>query len=119
MSNTNKIKQLPIYQSHKRVQAFKIANIENHPDGEENNYTLIPTDSELPKLHVSDDYYNKHYPKIGGYYVVYEDGYKSFSPPEAFEKGNTECSLENTVSFTCSNEMLPAVKSLLGEISSL
>ena len=25
--------------------------------------------------------------KVGGYYVVYEDGYKSFSPAEAFESG--------------------------------
>jgi hypothetical protein len=26
---------------------------------------------------------------IGGYYVVYEDGYKSFSPASAFENGYT------------------------------
>jgi hypothetical protein len=28
-------------------------------------------------------------PKPGWYYVVYKDGYKSFSPPEAFEEGYT------------------------------
>lgn len=27
--------------------------------------------------------------KVGGYYVVYEDGYESWSPAEAFEKGYT------------------------------
>lgn len=29
----------------------------------------------------------RHNVKIGGYYVVYEDGYASFSPRDAFEKG--------------------------------
>ena len=28
-------------------------------------------------------------PEVGGYYVVYEDGYKSFSPAGAFESGYT------------------------------
>ncbi len=35
------------------------------------------------------DYMRKHQPKIGGYFVVYKDGYKSFSPAEAFEEGYT------------------------------
>ena len=29
----------------------------------------------------------KHKPHAGGYYVVYDDGYKSFSPAKAFEEG--------------------------------
>jgi hypothetical protein len=29
----------------------------------------------------------KHKPEVGGYYVVYKDGYRSFSPAEAFETG--------------------------------
>lgn len=36
---------------------------------------------------VSEDYVKKHQPKVGGYYVRYEDGYESFSPAEAFEGG--------------------------------
>jgi len=31
----------------------------------------------------------KHKPEVGGYYVVYADGYKSFSPAQAFEEGYT------------------------------
>ena len=31
----------------------------------------------------------KHQPTVGGYYVVYKDGYKSFSPADAFESGYT------------------------------
>ena len=35
-------------------------------------------------------YVSKHQPKVGGYYVVYEGGYKSWSPPDAFEGGYTK-----------------------------
>ena len=38
---------------------------------------------------VSKEYMDKHNPQVGGYYVVYQDGYKSFSPAEAFEDGYT------------------------------
>ena len=30
---------------------------------------------------------DRHKPKAGGYYVVYDDGYKSYSPAKAFEEG--------------------------------
>ena len=36
---------------------------------------------------VSKEYMEKHKPQIGGYFVVYKDGYQSFSPAEAFEDG--------------------------------
>jgi hypothetical protein len=33
------------------------------------------------------DWYKKHTPACGGYYVKYADGYASFSPAKAFEEG--------------------------------
>ena len=33
---------------------------------------------------------DKHNPEVGGYLVVYKDGYISFSPAEAFEDGYTK-----------------------------
>ena len=33
------------------------------------------------------DTIHKNKPFVGGYYVVYKDGYKSFSPADAFEDG--------------------------------
>ena len=36
---------------------------------------------------MSEEWLAKHSPVAPGYYVVYEDGYSSFSPVEAFEKG--------------------------------
>jgi hypothetical protein len=47
---------------------------------EEPGYAPIPVTSE---------YIRKHKPSAGGYYVVYKDGYKSFSPADAFEEGYT------------------------------
>jgi site-specific recombinase XerD len=44
--------------------------------------------SGLP-IHVRHDYVHKHKPEAGGYYVVYADGYKSYSPAKAFEEGYT------------------------------
>ena len=34
-------------------------------------------------------------PRVGGYYVVYADGYKSFSPATAFEEGYTKIYYES------------------------
>ncbi len=41
-------------------------------------------------IDVSGAWMAKHEPQVGGYYVVYEDGYTSFSPADAFEKGYTK-----------------------------
>lgn len=45
-------------------------------------------EGRLP-LPIDAAFWEKHKPQAGGYYVVYEDGYKSFSPAEAFESGYT------------------------------
>lgn len=50
---------------------------------------ISPEDNGYSKFEVSKEYIQKHKPVVGGYYVVYEDGYESFSPAEAFESGNT------------------------------
>lgn len=73
-----------IYTCHKKVKAFKIKNIDASVPGTE--YFLENDGVWVP---VSLGWYSKHQPKIGGYYVVYEDGYTSYSPAEAFESGYT------------------------------
>jgi len=51
-------------------------------------YFLVPARSEsYGDIEVSRDWMLKHNPTPGGYYVVYNDGYASFSPAEAFETG--------------------------------
>ena len=80
------LQDLPTYTCHKTVRAFKIGHIVNHTGG---RWTLIPRDDTLDNLEVGNGWYAKHRPEEGGYYVAYEDGYTSFSPAEAFEKGYT------------------------------
>lgn len=50
---------------------------------------ITPADEGYAPFGVSEEYVTKHNPQSGGYFVVYEDGYKSFSPAKAFEEGYT------------------------------
>lgn len=95
--NTNEIsasREMPRYLCHKKVWALKIAAIEyprRDPDQESDGSALIvPSEDGYAPFAVDGQYMGKHKPKAGGYYVVYDDGYKSFSPAEAFESGYTK-----------------------------
>lgn len=48
---------------------------------------ITPEDAGYSVFEVSGEYMEKHNPAVGGYYVVYKDGYKSYSPADAFEDG--------------------------------
>jgi len=80
--------ELPVYQCHKRVWALKIKGIiqERRIDGD---CWIIPENEKYGHIKVSHEYMAKHNPQAGGYYIVYKDGYKSYSPAEAFEGGYT------------------------------
>ena len=83
--------EMPKYQCHKKVWALKIARIENivPPQNCESDGScmLIPEEPQFAGIKVSWEYMKKHMPVAGGYYVVYEGGYASFSPADAFEAG--------------------------------
>ena len=91
MDYTQVAREMPRYKSHKEVWALKIKDISlghTHDDGTE--YGMItPEEEGYAPFEVSKEYFDKHKPNIGGYYVVYKDGYKSFSPAGAFEEGYT------------------------------
>jgi len=53
------------------------------------SYWVLELDGVKKLVDVSSFQISKHNPQIGWYYVVYEDGYVSFSPPDAFEGGYT------------------------------
>lgn len=85
--------EMPKYECHKRVWALKIKAI-RQTDGESNfeggSWLLDVEEPGYAPIEVSHrDYVLKHSPYAGGYYVVYADGYKSFSPAKAFEDGYT------------------------------
>jgi hypothetical protein len=104
------------YRCHKEVWAVKIAEIRRYAipvflrptcrgcfalrsacghcercdwelDGGRLNTFIVPADG--PPIRVSEEFLAKHKPEAGGYYVVYDDGYVSFSPASAFEAGYT------------------------------
>jgi hypothetical protein len=79
---------LPAYQSHKVVHAAKIVSI-GKPTGQITNLVLKLPGGEEVNYGVLNDYVPKHNPQVGGYLVVYEDGYESWSPDKAFEEGYT------------------------------
>jgi hypothetical protein len=87
--------EMPRYRCHKEVWALQIAAIEFDLDRKEPNEegeegaTITPAEKGYAPFRVSAEYVRKHKPQVGGYYVVYKDGYKSFSPADAFEEGYT------------------------------
>lgn len=109
--------ELPRYRCHKEVWALKIETVDlllrpkptiadledilnsqsdepvailsNGEFGNQPRATLTFTDKGYAPLEVDAAYVMQHNPQPGGYYVVYKDGYKSFSPAEAFEEGYT------------------------------
>jgi len=90
--------EMPKYKCHKEVWALKIKNIvphnaDNHNAETDGSAMIEPADARYAAFKVDYDYMRKHKPHVGGYYVVYEDGYKSFSPADAFESGYTNMEL--------------------------
>ena len=87
------MREMPRYKCHKEVWALKIKAVEQAPADQERchaggDWYLVPEDEGYgPVLVGHDEYVAKHKPEAGGYYVVYADGYKSFSPAKAFEDG--------------------------------
>ena len=86
---------MPKYQCHKQVWALKIKEIAHkpNPDATGNSAAdsygavITPADEGYEPFDVSAEFVSKHNPQAGGYYVVYDDGYKSYSPAAAFESG--------------------------------
>lgn len=83
-------KQMPSYTCHKKVWALKISKIEYNNRESVRGAIITPSEQGYAPFNVTQEYLVKHHPEAGGYYVVYGDGYKSFSPAEAFESGYTK-----------------------------
>ena len=112
----NACMEMPRYRCHKEVRALKIAAVIRvlepafskpvcrgcvalnsacghcerclwRAEHNDPGYVIIPEDQNCARFCVDKQYIAKHNPQPGGYYVVYDDGYKSFSPAQAFEEG--------------------------------
>ena len=84
----------PQFQCHKKVWAAKIIEIvqvgRRAGNGElYEDVRELRFEEPLLPAKVEGRWVGKYEPKVGGYYVVYPDGYESFSPADAFESGYT------------------------------
>lgn len=87
-SDTGAMVQLPKYRCHKVVHALKIAKVQWH--GNSTLIELVPEDGRYaPLLRSLDWVQSRKADSAPGYWVRYEDGYESWSPVDAFEKGYT------------------------------
>lgn len=90
--------EMPRYRSHKEVWALKIERVQMDADDarvegrETDGSARLFVEAPYDTIRVSSSYVRKHNPQAGGYYVVYKDGYQSFSPAQAFEEGYTRIS---------------------------
>lgn len=66
------------------------ASIEPWTYGVLDQCLITPEEDGYAAFTIDSEYMLRHKPVVGGYYVVYEDGYKSFSPAKAFEDGYTK-----------------------------
>lgn len=87
--------EMPRYRCHKEVWALKIERVQLDADDarvegrETDGSARLIVEGPYSPIRVDHAYMRKHNPQAGGYYVVYKDGYKSFSPAQAFEEGYT------------------------------
>ena len=89
--------EMPKYQCHKIVWALKIKSITrdgaDDPNRETDGSAMIePEEIRYAPFKADWEYMQKYNPQVGGYYVVYEGGYKSYSPAEPFESGYSRVS---------------------------
>lgn len=83
---------LPEYQCHKKVRAAKIDAIINCPGPVSIGGKCIIRAGDMA-IGTSWDWVRRHDANVGGYYVEYDDGYKSYSPAAAFESGYSRCDI--------------------------
>jgi hypothetical protein len=76
------MRQMPRYVSHKTVAALEIKEVGDY--GRLKFVELGYAEISAPK-----EMFTRYQPKAGDFYVVYDDGYQSFSPRKAFLEGYT------------------------------
>ncbi len=90
MNDTTEM-QMPKYNCHKQVWALKIACLQRvlvEIDGKKRQEVRMASEEKgFAPIALSKEFIDKHKPEVGGYYVVYKDGYKSYSPADVFEDG--------------------------------
>ena len=79
-------RELPRYKCHKEVWALKIAIVQMNAD---RSARISPADDGYGTFTTEPGWGSRFHGNEDdpGYYIVYEDGFKSWSPSKAFEDG--------------------------------
>lgn len=77
------------YVCHKEVSAAKILNIVSLDPLSADGTIVLNFGGDAVPVYIDLEWFLKHSPRPDGYFVEYEDGYTSYSPADAFEKGYT------------------------------
>ncbi len=72
--------KLPRYKSHKQVRAASIKNVNG-------GQLTLDVDGEAVIHNVDLEMFSRYQPEEGDYFMLYEDGYQSICPKNAFEGG--------------------------------
>lgn len=80
LSVTGELIEMPLYRSHKIIAALEIADFKA-------NSVIEFKDDRFAPAGISLEMLARYRPVKGDFYVVYEDGYRSFSPRKAFLDG--------------------------------
>lgn len=75
------------YKCYKEVNAGKIIEID--PSTSMGDLKVETRPGLNVWMDVGIEFFPKHSPQVGGYFVEYEDGYQSYSPADVFESGYT------------------------------
>jgi hypothetical protein len=93
---TDEFSTMPRYVSHKQVWALEIATVgrpgltaDHRPLGHPESCVLTFRDNGFEPLVAPGEMFSRYKPVSGDFYVVYADGYRSFSPRKAFLEGYT------------------------------
>ena len=78
--------EMPRYKSHKTVWALEISSVTHRTDGS-GDWRLEFVEKGYAPITAPAEMFSRYQPKAGDFYVVYADGYKSFSPRKAFLEG--------------------------------
>ena len=82
--------ELANWQCHKIVKAGKIKILPMEKDGKPIGPVVVEDVNGVnAAVAVDDNIFARGWPQLGDYLVIYDDGYKSWSPAKAFKEGYT------------------------------
>lgn len=84
------VSKWPHYRTSRYVRAVKIAEVTALDDG---SARIYPADDDVNPFNVPVTFMARHALEVGGYVIVYADGFMSWSPAGPFETSATR--LEN------------------------